>query len=335
VQQKDFVRVTAPFLFRKSPELSPRQHKELLDLLHVILNRIPAIRKTDDTELLLISQKLRKLREGEDVAPPEESGDADDPEEMRNAMKEAIQRAKETFEELGIHADYSDWTPDMSMEELAERIEEIMSDFDDKKTAEEAEQEREKKREKRFAEKARCVAENVESKLKSIASLYKQLVRLFHPDLEQDPAKKQAKEDLMKELTVAYEKEDLHTILGMELRWLLQEGGDIGALSDAKLETYADALNKQAENLAEEVNDLFSQSRFYPLSKYDAFSEQNVEALRGNLIEDVSATGRALRQMEDDIEELRGPEPFETLKDILFAESRTLDKFRRAGGFPD
>jgi hypothetical protein len=337
-QQEEFIRVTAPFVFRKSPELSPRQQKDLLDLLDLLLNRIPAIRKTDDKELLLISKNLRKLRQGkeldstDEIEPSKEDGE-DDPAEMRAAMEEAIQRAKETFEDLGIHVDCSDWSPDMSMEELAERIEQIMSDFDDQYTAKEEEEEREKKRERRREKKEADGKENPESKQKDIASLYRQLVRLFHPDLEQDPEKKVKKEDLMKELTVAYEKNDMHTILGMELRWLQKEDGDIAALSDEKLETYAAALHAQVEDVAAEIRDLFSLPRFRPLSKYDSFTQGDAETLREHLLEDITTTKRMLRQMEFDIEELRGPEPFDTLKEIIFAESCTLKKFRQPDNF--
>src|SRR5262249_9138644 len=53
-------------------------------------------------------------------------------------------------------------------------------------------------------------------------SIYKQLVKAFHPDLEQDPNSKGQKEDLMKKLIIAYEKNDLFTLLALQSEWLNQ-----------------------------------------------------------------------------------------------------------------
>ncbi|MBC7867390.1 MAG: hypothetical protein H7X88_07640, partial [Gloeobacteraceae cyanobacterium ES-bin-316] len=48
---------------------------------------------------------------------------------------------------------------------------------------------------------------------KSISELYKELAKMIHPDLEQDEAVRHSKEQLMKELTAAKEKEDVHAML--------------------------------------------------------------------------------------------------------------------------
>ena len=45
---------------------------------------------------------------------------------------------------------------------------------------------------------------------KSITSIYKQLAKVLHPDLEPDAERKQAKGTLMQELTAAYRNNDLH-----------------------------------------------------------------------------------------------------------------------------
>ncbi len=48
---------------------------------------------------------------------------------------------------------------------------------------------------------------------KSITELYKELAKLIHPDLEQDEQRRHSKEQLMKELTEARDKDDVHAML--------------------------------------------------------------------------------------------------------------------------
>jgi hypothetical protein len=104
---------------------------------------------------------------------------------------------------------------------------------------------------------------------KDIISVYRQLARLFHPDLEQDPQRRIEKEALMKELTAAYDKGDLHTILGLELRWLLNSDGDITKLADTKLAAYTKALKRQSHNTEQEMYSLRNNPRFIELEYLD------------------------------------------------------------------
>lgn len=104
---------------------------------------------------------------------------------------------------------------------------------------------------------------------KDMISVYRQLARLFHPDLEQDPQRRIEKEALMKELTAAYDKGDLHTILGLELRWLLNSDGDITKLADTKLAAYTKALKRQSHNTEQEMYSLRKNPRFIELEYLD------------------------------------------------------------------
>ena len=73
------------------------------------------------------------------------------------------------------------------------------------------------------------------------------------------------RERLMKELTAAYEAGDLHTILGLELRWLQNNDGDISRLSDDKLQAYTAALEEQSTEIEAEICVLAHHPRFAPL----------------------------------------------------------------------
>ena len=99
-------------------------------------------------------------------------------------------------------------------------------------------------------------------KQKNISTIYKQLAKLFHPDLEQDEERKLEKEILMKELTVAYEAKNLHTLLTLELRWIHKENEHLETLTDEKLAVYLQILKEQAKELENEKNELIQHPQY-------------------------------------------------------------------------
>ncbi len=101
-----------------------------------------------------------------------------------------------------------------------------------------------------------------EMKQKNISTIFKQLAKLFHPDLEQNEERKLEKEILMKELTVAYEAKNLHSLLTLELRWIHKENEHLETLTEEKLAVYLQILNEQADELAYEKNGLHQHPQY-------------------------------------------------------------------------
>ena len=82
-------------------------------------------------------------------------------------------------------------------------------------------------------------------------TLYRQLARTHHPDLERDPAKQADKTAQMQRITEAYEADDLYTLLQ-----LLAESGPADAAADDVLARYTRALLQQQTQLKQEMNEL-------------------------------------------------------------------------------
>ncbi|HEX8328424.1 MAG TPA: J domain-containing protein [Hymenobacter sp.] len=82
-------------------------------------------------------------------------------------------------------------------------------------------------------------------------TIYRQLARTHHPDLERDPEKQAAKTAQMQRITEAYEADDLYTLLQ-----LLAESGPADADSDDVLTRYTRALLQQQVQLKQEMNEL-------------------------------------------------------------------------------
>jgi hypothetical protein len=82
-------------------------------------------------------------------------------------------------------------------------------------------------------------------------TIYRQLARTHHPDLERDPEKQAAKTAQMQRITEAYEADDLYTLLQ-----LLAESGPTDADTDDVLARYTRALLQQQTQLKQEMNEL-------------------------------------------------------------------------------
>jgi hypothetical protein len=113
-----------------------------------------------------------------------------------------------------------------------------------------------------------------EMKQKNISTIYKQLAKLFHPDLEQDAERKVEKEILMKELTAAYEVKNLHALLMLELKWIHKENDHLETLTEEKLSIYLEILKEQASNLEQEKISIFQQPQYYALVNQFGYTVQ-------------------------------------------------------------
>ncbi|MBD2716270.1 J domain-containing protein [Microvirga sp. STR05] len=111
-------------------------------------------------------------------------------------------------------------------------------------------------RRKSKAEKAQAAAdqqarEQQQALLSNTKTLYRQLARTHHPDLERDPTARQHKTALMQRITEAYEANDLYTLLQ-----LLSEAAPGNQADDTVLTRYTQALHQQQLELKQQLNEL-------------------------------------------------------------------------------
>jgi len=104
----------------------------------------------------------------------------------------------------------------------------------------------------RVQEAAEQAAQADQKQLESNAkTIYRQLARTHHPDLERDPAKQAGKTAQMQRITEAYEADDLYALLQ-----LLAESGPADAASDDVLARYTRALLQQQITLKQAMNEV-------------------------------------------------------------------------------
>jgi hypothetical protein len=184
--------------------------------------------------------------------------------EQMELMKEELQNIFDN-ENLDINVDDIDIN---DKEALAKKVMEAkMKMMEQEALNEEKRQKKQAAKKKSPKELARekMQQEADELKQKNIGTVYKQLAKLFHPDLEQDPEKKLEKEILMKELTAAYESKNLHALLTLELRWIHNENNNLESLTDEKLSVYLHILKEQASDLERQKILIFQLPKYYVL----------------------------------------------------------------------
>ncbi len=202
------------------------------------------------------------------------------------------------FEEFGFEMNFDDFHSSMTEEEIIKKAKEMEEQIkqqayekNEKKTA--------RKKSKKQLEKEEKERQIEEARTKNIGSVYRQLAKLFHPDLEQDEELKLQKEELMKQLTIAYEKNDLHTLLSLELAWIQKEENNSGQLADDKLCIYNEVLKEQVYELELEINEMLQHPRYRPLQKFTMFAyqiksvnlsyeKQQIESMKKNMAKDIS-----------------------------------------------
>ncbi|MDB5234426.1 MAG: hypothetical protein JWR44_1419 [Hymenobacter sp.] len=156
------------------------------------------------------------------------------------------------------------------------------------------------------AQRTQEAAEQADQKqLESNAkTIYRQLARTHHPDLERDPEKQAAKTAQMQRITEAYEADDLYTLLQ-----LLAESGPADADADDVLARYTRALLQQQVQLKQDMNELkYGANGFVSASgkkqerelrqlKRDLRAEAEYVAHVGRLISEAEGLRDVLRQL--------------------------------------
>lgn len=117
-------------------------------------------------------------------------------------------------------------------------------------------------------ERERARQQIEEAKTRDMKSLFKQLAKALHPDLDADPARKEHREAWMKRLNGAYERNDLRDMLAIEMEWLGEERAHLSAASEEKLRVYCVVLKEQVADLDRQTHTLFTDPQYEPLRRF-------------------------------------------------------------------
>ncbi|MBA3603339.1 MAG: hypothetical protein H0W50_06805 [Parachlamydiaceae bacterium] len=279
--------------------------KELKSLKYLILDKIDKILTTKsikdyDPELSTIFKELEGF-DYKDIAEKQFS----------NGMKDI----EKMFKSEGIDIDLSKLDAEDDQQDLLRKFMEMLEGVKDQMNTNEGSKPKPKtKRQLAIEEKAQEL-ENVQKK--GLSTIYKRLAKAFHPDLEHEPTLKLEKEELMKKLTTAYEENDLHTLLTLEIDYISRyENGKTEEMisSDNQLAVYNGILKDQITELESEIELEFSNPRYMPIQKYIA---ENHLAPMKQMVDDLKVLKLETKLYISTLESLHESDPESTLKAIL------------------
>lgn len=235
--------------------------------------------------------------------------------------------AEEEFRAMGLKVDLSKFRPGMTPQEFQEALEDARRQVEEAPDPEPQPRRTSKGRPDAKPRLAAADRERLAEELRQrdLGSLYKQLAKLLHPDLESDPVRREEKESAMKRLTTAYKARDLHALLELELEWIRHEGTDAARLSAEKLRVYNGILEEQVRDLERQLDELSLHPRYAPLQRYsgpfDGPETLEPRRLRSRLTAE-------LQELKALVERLSGP-------DVLPLVRQLLREVRSAPPFPD
>ncbi len=159
-----------------------------------------------------------------------------------------------------------------------------------------------RKKTKAQLEKERRLQEQEEVKKRDIKSLYKQLAKALHPDLEADPTLKAHRETWMKRLTSAYQSNDLRDMLQIEMEWLGEESSNLKSASDEKLRVYSAVIKEQIADLKDRTRMLIMEPQYEYLRRFtEPYRPRlaNSERIRGSLLHEIDNLSHMLKVVAD------------------------------------
>ena len=280
------VKLLFPF-YKSKKQISKNEKQTLAEMISSNLEEILALSQQEpDDELKTILEDI---------------GGASFDELKQDSFEEMKGGMEEMFEEMGFDANLDHIHAGMSEEEIMMKLREVHEEFARHKEKSEEEKAGRKKTKKQQAREDREL-EIAAARKKSISSIYKQLAKAFHPDLETDYALKLQKEELMKQLTVAYESNDLHTMLKLEIEWIQKEENNAARLTDDKLGIYNELLKEQIAGIAQQMQETLAHPRYSYLQRYTSDPQrltikvlEKANAGLRETITSLKATERSLR----------------------------------------
>jgi hypothetical protein len=151
-------------------------------------------------------------------------------------------------------------------------FEEYESLFEARKSK--AQVERAKARAEKKAKKQEEAEQQAKNEVKqSLRELMRKLASALHPDREPEPKERERKTELMKRVNEAYERNDLLTLLSLQLEIEQIQTDDIAKFSDERIKQYIRVLEDQLRTLRDEQADI-RQSILHWLQPSDEFFNQ-------------------------------------------------------------
>ena len=168
---------------------------------------------------------------------------------------------------------------------------------------------------KKQMEKEAQEQQKQELKNKSLRSIYLSLAKLLHPDVEPDETLKHEKEELMKQVTIAYNDRDMMYLLQLEMQWVKNHTNELDKMNANTLAIYLQLLKDQVEDLEVENEMLFHSPVYASVAKYQY---ENITMARADIKRDACRYTQTNDSIANDIAALeKGTRDYAGIRDCI------------------
>ncbi|MFM7025809.1 MAG: J domain-containing protein, partial [Limnohabitans sp.] len=228
-----------------------------------------------------------------------------DEEELAEERAQEAQRLREQIEAaLGqpIHKPSQYQTPEEMMAAGMRQWQRQQQADEERKAAKRAA----RKALKKPAAHAQAQAQQMDAK-SAIRTIFRQLASALHPDREPDAQERARKTALMSEVNAAYEKNDLSTLLRLQMQTALSGTSEAGHLADDRLAGMCLLLKEQAGALEDDLAQLeaeLTQALCVPVSAQlsEAVMTQALQRLQAEQRQVVDGLSTDLRRIQNEAE---------------------------------
>lgn len=229
----------------QNSKLSKKERHKLKDLMLFKIDKLMHLKESPgmDLDIKEIFEQINEIKLDEMV------------EEEMLSWKEQVE---EDFDIQGIDIDLSDIEFNGDVNEFRGRVFEAMDEAKSKFRTDEP----------RMTQKNTKAQELELLQKKGLSTIYKELAKIFHPDLVQTPAQKAENEILMKKLTIAYKNKDLYTLLSLKIESMKKAGNRGVVQNDDQLKIYNSILKEQASSIKRNINHAIYQPKYAPIRHF-------------------------------------------------------------------
>ena len=253
---------------RESVQLAQTHRKSLLLFVH---ERLQTADLTDRQQRMARGMVRGLIDHLAPIADPQVQALADvyvseeDAQEAAEEQAEAAQRLRDRIEEaLGQPIEKPDQyqTPEEMMQAGMRQWQRQQEADEQRKAAKRAARKAQKQAQKKSAaadkgELPPAMLREADAK-SAIRTVFRQLASALHPDREPDEQERLRKTALMSEVNAAYEKNDLSTLLRLQLQVTQVKPGGAARMADAQLMAMASLLKEQVAALEDDLDQLQS-----------------------------------------------------------------------------
>jgi hypothetical protein len=139
----------------------------------------------------------------------------------------------------------------------------------------------------------------------TLRNLYRQLASALHPDRESDPEERTRKTELMSQANAAYERQDLATLLKLQLQTTALDAEAVSRMADEKLRSMGTLLKQQLATLEAELQQ--SELRASHALGFQVSAKHTDHVIERELQRQQDELRHHLKLLQADLDRLRDP----------------------------